>query len=231
MGAKAKSRTRAASRRLTLVGASASVAVVSVGLLLAGCSGSSSNKDPFAGIGSPRWEGAGAPPKGGGRQMIGEPYEVAGQWFYPREMTSYDKTGRASWYGEAFHKRMTSNGEWFDMDYLSAAHATMPLPSYVKVTNLENGRSVVLRVNDRGPFVNDRIIDVSKKAAHVLDFHKQGTTDVRVTYLGPAPVDDKGTHLAAMNRALAAGADTGTLMRTAQSRTSVSAIAPASFAP
>ncbi len=86
---------------------------------------------------------------------------------------------------------MTSNGEWFDMDYLSAAHATMPLPSYVKVTNLENGRSVVLRVNDRGPFVNDRIIDVSKKARRLLDFHKQARPTFRVTYLGPA-VDDKG---------------------------------------
>ncbi len=216
---------------MTAAGGAGLAAVAACALLLAGCSGSS-NKDPFAGIGSPRWEGAGPPPKGGGREMIGEPYEVAGRWFYPRADDSYDRTGRASWYGEAFHKRMTSNGEWFDMDYLSAAHATMPLPSYVKVTNVANGRAVVLRVNDRGPFVGDRIIDVSKKAAQALDFQKSGTANVRVQYLGPAPLDDKGSHLASMNRALSAGASDAALMQSAQATAGgLPAIAPASFQP
>jgi len=216
---------------LTAAGRAGVAAVAACALLLAGCSGSA-NRDPFAGVGSPRWEGAGPPPKGGGREMIGEPYEVAGRWFYPREDQTYDRTGRASWYGEAFHKRMTSNGEWFDMEYLSAAHATMPLPSYVKVTNVETGRAVVLRVNDRGPFVADRIIDVSKKAAEVLDFRHSGTAEVRVQYLGPAPVDDKGSHLAAMNRALAAGASDPALIEAAQGTDDGrAAIAPASFQP
>jgi rare lipoprotein A len=216
---------------LTAAGGAGVAAAAACALLLAGCSGSSS-KDPFAGIGSPRWEGAGAPPKGGGREMVGEPYEVAGRWFYPREDTSYDRTGRASWYGEAFHKRMTSNGEWFDMDYLSAAHATMPLPSYVKVTNVENGRAVVLRVNDRGPFVGDRIIDVSKKAAQALDFQHRGTANVRVQYLGPAPVDDKGSHLASMNRALSAGAPDSALTRQAGTQGGGQpSIAPVAFQP
>ncbi len=216
---------------LTAAGGAGVAAVAACALLLAGCSGSSS-KDPFAGVGSPRWEGAGPPPKGGGREMIGEPYEVAGRWFYPRADDRYDRTGRASWYGEAFHKRMTSNGEWFDMDYLSAAHATMPLPSYVKVTNVANGRAVVLRVNDRGPFVGDRIIDVSKRAADALAFRHSGTAEVRVQYLGPAPVDDRGSHLAAMNRALAAGASDAALIEAARGTDDGrAAIAPASFQP
>jgi rare lipoprotein A len=86
----------------------------------------------------------------------------------------YDKVGQASWYGPKFHRRMTSNGEWFDQDYLSAAHPTLPLPSYARVTNLENGRQLVVRVNDRGPFVADRIIDLSKKSADVLGFRNRG---------------------------------------------------------
>ncbi|MFO1089994.1 MAG: septal ring lytic transglycosylase RlpA family protein [Hyphomicrobiales bacterium] len=199
-----KKRTPVASSRLGLpfkAGALASMLIV-----LASCSGPV-KQDPFAGIGSPKWTGSGPPPKGGGRPVIGEPYQVAGEWFYPKEDPTYDKVGVASWYGEAFDKRMTANGEWFDMNYLSAAHATLPLPSYVKVTNLENGKSIVVRVNDRGPFVSDRLIDVSKQAAHALDFHEQGTTKVRVQYIGPASVDDKGQELAAMNRRLGQGGD------------------------
>jgi rare lipoprotein A len=95
---------------------------------------------------------------------------------------------------------MTSNGEWFDMDYLSAAHPTLPLPSYVRVTNLENGRAVVVRVNDRGPFVGDRIIDMSRKSAELLGFKQKGRANVRVQYLGPAPLNDRGSDLIAMNR-------------------------------
>jgi rare lipoprotein A len=100
---------------------------------------------------------------------------------------------------------MTSNGEWFDMEGLTAAHATLPLPSYVKVTNLENGREIVVRVNDRGPFVGTRIIDMSKGAAEKLDFKRKGMAKVRVQYIGPAPLNDKGSHLLAMNRELTRG--------------------------
>src|SRR5439155_1950652 len=118
-------------------------------------------------------------------------------------------SGTASWYGPQFHRHQTANGEWFDMDYLTAAHTTLPLPSYVRVTNLENGRVLVLRVNDRGPFIGERIIDLSRKAAETLSMKDQGTAKVRVQYIGPAPLNDKGTDLAAMNRALKNGTAAG----------------------
>ena len=186
--------------------------IVGAGLLcaiavtLAGCSGGG-KQDPFAGVGSPLWDEAKGPiPKGGGRRHVGKPYDVAGQKFYPRHDPSYDRTGVASWYGPKFHKRMTSNGEWFDMNQLTAAHTTMELPSYAKVTNLENGRTVVVRVNDRGPFVNDRIIDMSKRSADVLGFRGKGKTKARVQYIGPAPINDPDYgHLAAMNQELERG--------------------------
>ncbi|MBR7158961.1 MAG: septal ring lytic transglycosylase RlpA family protein [Alphaproteobacteria bacterium] len=116
----------------------------------------------------------------GGVYKVGTPYQVGGVWYYPGENYSYVEEGVASWYGPDFHNGTTANGETYDMYALTAAHRTLPLPSIVKVTNLENGRSLLLRVNDRGPFVNNRIIDVSKKAAQLLDFHTQGTTRVRV---------------------------------------------------
>ncbi len=115
-----------------------------------------------------------------GTYKIGNPYQVGGVWYYPGEDYTYSEEGVASWYGPDFHNGTTANGETYDMYALTAAHRTLPLPSIVKVTNLENGRSLMLRVNDRGPFVNNRIIDVSKKAAQILDFHTQGTTRVRV---------------------------------------------------
>ncbi|WP_428409332.1 septal ring lytic transglycosylase RlpA family protein [Hyphococcus sp.] len=119
---------------------------------------------------------------------VGKPYQVKGKWYYPAEDPSYSKVGVASWYGEQFHGRLTANGEIFDMNRLSAAHTTLPLPSMVEVTNLENGRSVVVRLNDRGPFVGDRIIDMSREAARELGFEQQGTARVRVRYAGPAPL-------------------------------------------
>ena len=173
-------------------------------LSLVGCA-TKTKRDPFAGIGSPIYKGTGPVPKGGGRYTVGDPYDVAGLWFYPKEDPRYDRTGVASWYGPQFNRRMTSNGEWFDMDYLSAAHTTLPLPSYAKVTNLENGRSIVVRINDRGPFVDDRIIDLSKRSAETLGFLNRGTTPVRVQYIGPAPLNDRGSHLAAMNDELMRG--------------------------
>lgn len=179
-------------------------ALITGGLALNGCS--STGSDPFAGRASPMYQGSGPLPKGGGRYVVGNPYEVGGRRYYPSEDESYDKVGVASWYGPKFHRRMTSNGEWFDQDYLSAAHPTLPLPSYVRVTNIENGRTLVVRVNDRGPFVADRIIDLSKQSADVLDVRRKGTAQVRVQYLGPAPLNDSGTHLASMNRQLDSGA-------------------------
>ncbi|HUF46129.1 MAG TPA: septal ring lytic transglycosylase RlpA family protein [Aestuariivirgaceae bacterium] len=179
-------------------------ALLTGGLGLNGCS--DAGRDPFAGVGSPMYQGSGPLPKGGGRYALGNSYEVAGRQYYPQADPSYDKVGQASWYGPKFHRRMTSNGEWFDQDYLSAAHPTLPLPSYVRVTNLENGRNIVVRVNDRGPFVADRIIDMSKKSADALGFRAKGTAKVRVQYLGPAPLDDDGTHLASLNRNLDRGA-------------------------
>lgn len=184
------------------------VILAAVGLTLAGCSGKpqkQSKLDPFAGTGSPIYPGKGPVPWGGGRYHVGKPYQVAGRWFEPKEQPNYDKKGTASWYGEDFNRRQTSNGEWFDMNRLTAAHATLPLPSYVKVTNLENGREVVVRVNDRGPFVDTRVIDMSKAAADALGYKNKGKATVRVQYIGPAPLNDNGSHLVAMNKELERG--------------------------
>lgn len=120
------------------------------------------------------------PLKTPGIYKIGTPYEINGTTYYPKEDYSYKEEGISSWYGPDFHAGKTANGETYDMYALTAAHRTLPLPSIVKVTNLENGKSLVLRVNDRGPFVKNRIIDVSKKAARILGFHRKGTTKVRV---------------------------------------------------
>jgi rare lipoprotein A len=125
-------------------------------------------------------------PPSAGVYKVGNPYETDGIWYYPREQPDYDETGIASWYGAQFHGRRTSNGEIFDSNALSAAHRTLPMPVNVRVTNLENGRSLIVRVNDRGPFARGRIIDVSKHAAELLGFYGAGTAKVRVTYLGRA---------------------------------------------
>ena len=116
----------------------------------------------------------------GGTYKIGNPYKIMGKWYYPKEDYSYSEVGTASWYGKDFHAKTTANGERYDMNSLTAAHRTLPLPSIVKVTNLENGRSLVLRVNDRGPYAKSRIIDVSRRASQLLGFYTQGTTKVRV---------------------------------------------------
>lgn len=119
-------------------------------------------------------------------QKIGAPYQVRGVWYVPTREDHYDETGVASWYGPGFHGRDTSNGETFDENLISAAHTTLPLPSIVRVRNLDNGREITARLNDRGPFVDDRIIDLSRAAARELGFERQGTARVRVQYLGPA---------------------------------------------
>lgn len=132
--------------------------------------------------------GAKAPTGAGGAYKVGKPYQVGGVWYVPKEDPHYNRVGTASWYGAQFHAKTTANGERFDMDALTAAHTTLPLPSLVEVTNLENGRKVVVRVNDRGPFVGDRIIDMSRAAARELGFEAQGLAKVRVRYVGPAPL-------------------------------------------
>jgi rare lipoprotein A len=135
---------------------------------------------------SPRVVAYGEPvPRGGGFYMVGKPYSVAGQMYVPTEKQRAT-IGLASWYGEAFHGRRTANGEVYDCDAITAAHPTMPLPSYARVTNLENHNSVIVRVNDRGPFHPNRVVDVSRKTAQVLDFHGSGTTKVKIEYIAPA---------------------------------------------
>ena len=120
----------------------------------------------------------------GGVYKIGNPYVINGVRYTPKLDLNYDKTGIASWYGKDFHGKRTANGETYNMNALTAAHKTLPMPTYVQVINLENGRSIVVRVNDRGPFVNNRIIDMSRRGAQLLGFQKQGIAKVRVKVIG-----------------------------------------------
>ncbi len=132
---------------------------------------------------------------GAGQAMTphaGPPYQVEGRWYVPAHEPNYDEVGIASWYGPTFHGKASASGETFNENDLTAAHPTLPIPSLVKVTNLENNRTVVVRLNDRGPFVDDRIIDLSKAAGAALDMHNKGTAKVRVQYVGPAPADGGG---------------------------------------
>ncbi|MBE1237661.1 septal ring lytic transglycosylase RlpA family protein [Phaeovibrio sulfidiphilus] len=122
-------------------------------------------------------------PSGAGAYKVGRPYQINGRWYHPREDYTYDRTGIASWYGPGFHGKTTANGEIFNQHDISAAHPTLPMPSIARVTNLDNGRSITVRINDRGPFANDRVIDLSKGAAHSLGFVNKGTTRVRVRIL------------------------------------------------
>ena len=163
-------------------------------LLLGACAGSGSIKKARPGY-SPKVVNYGQTvPKGGGHYKIGRPYQVANKWYRPRKNTKYDRVGVASWYGDLFHGRKTANGEVFDMDALTAAHPTLPLPVLVRVTNLENNRSLVVRVNDRGPYRHNRIIDLSRKTAQLLGFKKKGTAKVRVKYLRRAPMNGDASY-------------------------------------
>ncbi|HEY8565304.1 MAG TPA: septal ring lytic transglycosylase RlpA family protein [Beijerinckiaceae bacterium] len=136
---------------------------------------------------SPRVVEDGQPvPKGGGRELVGKPYQIAGRTYVPRESSGYSRVGLASWYGAAFHGRLTANGEVFDRHSVAAAHTTMPLPSYARVTNLENNRSMIVRVNDRGPYHANRVLDVSERVAEALDFKRRGTAKVKVDYVARA---------------------------------------------
>jgi len=125
-------------------------------------------------------------PPNAGTYKVGTPYQIEGIWYYPREQPDYDETGIASWYGPTFYGKNTANGELYDGGALTAAHRTLPMPVNVRVTNLDNGKSIVVRVNDRGPYARGRIIDLSRHAAELLDVVQTGTARVRVTYLGRA---------------------------------------------
>ena len=190
MGSDGEAHRRRAGRRL------AQFSVVAFGcLLLAHCSSSTSKLtsrvDPKYGVSaSPRVVEPGQPvPKGGGVYRVGRPYQVAGRTYTPEENGRYRAEGLASWYGDDFHGRLTANGEIYDMAAISAAHPTLPMPSYVRVTNLATQKSLVVRVNDRGPYHANREIDPSAKAADLLGFRNHGTARVRVEYVGTAPIE------------------------------------------
>lgn len=134
--------------------------------------------------------GCSADPEPRPHYKVGKPYRINGTVYRPALVGSYERIGTASWYGRAFDGRPTANSEIYDMDALTAAHPTLPLPSLVRVTNLANGRALVVRVNDRGPFVANRLIDLSRAAARELGFERQGLTKVHVVYLGMAELDD-----------------------------------------
>ena len=165
--------------------------ILGVGCLaLANCA-STSKLDPKYGVSaSARVVDKDEPvPKGGGTYRVGKPYTVAGRVYIPEEDVNYSAVGVASWYGDDFHGRYTANGEIFDMHSITAAHKTLPLPSYVRVTNLANRKSIVVRVNDRGPYAADRVIDLSVRTAQLLGFYGHGLAKVKVDYVGRAPLD------------------------------------------
>ncbi len=176
------------------------MAAAALCLLLANCAASdrfANRVDPRYGVSSsPRVVAFGEPvPKGGGTYRVGKPYTVAGRVYVPEEDVNYRAEGLASWYGDDFHGRQTANGEVFDMASLTAAHPTLPMPCYARVTNLGNGKSLIVRVNDRGPYSGNRLIDVSNKAAELLEFKGNGVARVRVEYVGRAPLEGSDDQL------------------------------------
>ncbi len=177
-----------------VIRATRGVVAAAVCLVLANCASSdkfASRVDPKYGVSSsPRVVAFGEPvPRGGGTYRVGKPYTVGGRIYVPEEDTSYREEGMASWYGDDFHGRLTANGEVFDMGSLTAAHPTLPMPCYARVTNLSNSKSLIVRVNDRGPYHGNRLIDVSNKAAELLEFKGNGVARVRVEYVARAPLE------------------------------------------
>lgn len=150
---------------------------------------------------SPRVTTMKYPPRGGGRYMPNDPYVVRGVTYQPVDGPGYVATGEASWYGQDFHGRRTANGEIFGAYYLTAASPVLPIPSYARVTNLENGRSVLVRINDRGPYMQGRVADVSYETASILGFVNQGSAQIQIAYVGPAPLngDDNRMLMASLN--------------------------------
>ena len=155
------------------------VAVISLAVLTAACAT------------EPEVNNVTVPPNAG-VYKVGVPYQIGDTWYYPREQPDYDETGIASWYGPTFYGHSTANGERFDASALTAAHRTLPMPVNVRVTNLENGRSLIVRVNDRGPFAKGRIIDLSERAATLLGYKDKGTARVRVTFVSRADLPGGG---------------------------------------
>ncbi len=188
------------------------LATILGGLLVAGC-GSQPRMSGYNEIGSP---GHHRPPRP--MYKVGSPYQMAGVWYYPAVDYNYDETGVASWYGEEFDQQYTANGEIFDLNQLTAAHRTLPMPSIVQVTNLANGRSMQLRVNDRGPFARGRVLDVSRRAAQLLGFETNGTALVRVSII-------KGESIRVAELAKRNGGDTRVLVAEAPSVVAVEAAA------
>src|ERR1700694_3272540 len=180
-------------RSESVFGAARGLAAVAACLVLANCasSGIAIRVDPKYGVSSsPRVVALGDPvPKGGGTYRVGKPYVVAGRVYVPEEDVNYREEGMASWYGDDFHGRLTANGEIFDMASLTAAHPTLPMPCYARVTNLSNGKSLIVRVNDRGPYHGNRVMDVSSRAAELLEFKNNGVARVRVEYVARAPLE------------------------------------------
>lgn len=165
--------------------------------VLSGCAGSSGGPgladntfDSKWGVSSSQRVLVSGPiPKGGGHYKLGRPYQIGGRWYVPRHEPYYDRQGVGSWYGKEFHGRKTANGELYDMDALTAAHPTLPLPSYAYVTNLRNGRTILVRINDRGPYVANREIDLSRASARALGYMDGGLGQVRVRWAGHAPLN------------------------------------------
>ena len=161
-------------------------ALIAIALLVANCAAGTGARVKNTNY-SPKVVADGDPvPRGGGAYKLGNPYTINGRTYYPSHDPAYRAEGIASWYGADFHGRKTANGEVYDMNAISAAHPTMPMPSYARVTNLENGRSIVVRVNDRGPYAHGRIIDLSTGTAKALGTYGQGLARVRVEYVGRA---------------------------------------------
>jgi rare lipoprotein A len=211
-------------------GVARGVAAAAACLALANCSSSgiASRIDPKYGVSSsPRVVALGDPvPKGGGTYRVGKPYVVAGRVYVPEEDVNYREEGLASWYGDDFHGRLTANGEVFDMASLSAAHPTLPMPCYARVTNLSNGKSLIVRVNDRGPYHNNRLMDVSSRAAELLEFKNHGVARVRVEYVGRAPLEGSDDRQLVATLRTGIPAPSPSLVRLASARPFVPEISP-----
>jgi rare lipoprotein A len=209
---------------MTLVARGAAAVAACVFLASCGSSGKfASRVDPKYGVSSsPRVVEFGEPvPKGGGTYRVGKPYSVAGRVYVPEEDINYREEGLASWYGNDFHGRLTANGEVFDMGSLTAAHPTLPMPCYARVTTISNGKSLIVRVNDRGPYHGNRLIDVSNRASELLEFKSNGVARVRVEYVGRAPLEgsDDGQLMATLRTGVPAPSPS--LVRVASARTFV----------
>src|ERR1700693_204495 len=204
-------------------------AAVAMCLVLANCasSGLASRVDPKYGVSSsPRVVALGDPvPKGGGTYRVGKPYTVAGRVYVPEEDVNYREEGLASWYGDDFHGRLTANGEVFDMGSLTPAHSTLPMPCYARVTNLSNGKSLIVRVNDRGPYHGNRLIDVSNKAAELLEFKGNGVARVRVEYVARAPLEGSDDRQLVATLRTGVPAPSPSMVRVASARSFVPEIA------